>query len=179
MWHVIRDTWRVTCDMWHTGGSEHCLTISAFFSNSMGYTEFWRYFHKPSVNPLISNIGVCRTALATPGLLTSFQYICWKAKVALAHFPPFITQIYLLFSKVTPVQGVSSQEIFSRAQAWARLKNCFISEPEPGLARNSHFLPSPSRAQLGYPTCFQAQAKPGSDFKFVTEPSRARPAQTF
>ena len=27
--HVTRDIWHVTCDTWHTGGSEHCLKISA------------------------------------------------------------------------------------------------------------------------------------------------------
>ena len=53
------------------------------------------------------------------------------------------------------------------------------SEPEPSLPWNSHFLLSPSQAQLGYPTHFRAQAETGWGFQFVTKPSRARPAQTF
>ena len=57
--------------------------------------------------------------------------------------------------------------------AQAYFKTWFLSEPKPGLALKAHFIPSQSRAQLGYPTCFWAWHEPVSDFLFVTEPRQA------
>ena len=52
MWHFRCDTCHVTCDIRHMVWGEHFLKISAPVSQS------------------VSNRSVCRTALATPGLLT-------------------------------------------------------------------------------------------------------------
>ena len=49
------------------------------------------------------------------------------------------------------------------------LKPSFMSEPDSSLAK----------AKLRFPTFFWARAEPGSDLKYVTEPSQARSAQTF
>ena len=64
-------------------------------------------------------------------------------------------------------------DVFFSSPSSSQLKTWYMTEPEPSLARKSHFLPSLSRAHLGYPPCFWARAKPGSKFKFVAEPRQA------
>ena len=72
MWHVTCDTWHLTPDTWHlTHDTQGVVNIVSKFqvpsSNSFGVIMFWRYFPPGSQSQLIN--AVCRTALATPGLL--------------------------------------------------------------------------------------------------------------
>ena len=77
MWHVIPDKWHVTYDTWKVGEGE---PFQLCISDSLGAKIFWRYFHKgwltESVNQLMNDKGVCRTAPATPGLLVLFRKKC-------------------------------------------------------------------------------------------------------
>ena len=74
--------------------------------------------------------------------------------------------------KYLSVQGVSRQGLLYPALAWAHLRTWFMSELEPCLAWKFHYLQSMCQAQLGNPTYSQAQAESGSDFEFVSKPSR-------
>ena len=77
--------------------------------------------------------------------------------------------------KVYSGEGWSrSKEFIFRVWAQDKLETWVMSVPEPSLAWKSNLLPSPSRAQLGYPSCLQTQADPGSDFEFITEPAQLR-----
>ena len=66
---MTRDTWHVK----HCGG----WTFSKHFSPLALTVEGWRFGRKGSVTQLISDEGVCRTALATPVLL----YIQWENNI--------------------------------------------------------------------------------------------------
>ena len=78
---MIRDIWHMTCDTWHVthGGG---WTISKNFRSPA--LKVWNkqcledYEQKDDqlsqwINQWINHKGVCRTALATPGLLISFH----------------------------------------------------------------------------------------------------------
>ena len=84
MWHVTRDMWHVTCDMWHvTCDRWHvtCLggwTFSQIFSSlALTVCDLWNYEDLEekdrSLNELINDEAVYRTAPATPGLLNSLN----------------------------------------------------------------------------------------------------------
>ena len=79
MWHVTCDTWQVTHDMWGEVNLLSKFQLSSFYG--LGVKVFWIYFNKwwrsQSVNKLINEKGVCRTAPATPGLLKR-QQVCRK-----------------------------------------------------------------------------------------------------
>ena len=68
MWHVTWDTSQVTCDTPHVTYIVWKLQVPS--SNGLRDTGFWRYFHKPLMIKSASYRGVCRTASATPGLLS-------------------------------------------------------------------------------------------------------------
>ena len=54
-----------------------------------------------------------------------------------------------------PPQGVSSYELFFGAQARAQLKTWFIFEPEPSLARKSHFNRARAELSSDIPLAFE------------------------
>ena len=80
MWQLTNDTWHVTPDMWH-------LTCDTWIMTNDGWWIFSKNFSSPalpvwyrqcvedselkddSINPLLNDKGVYRTAPATPGLL--------------------------------------------------------------------------------------------------------------
>ena len=64
MWHVTRDTLHMT-----GGGGEPFVKSSAPQLLRFGSEGVLKIFKYHLINHLISNKGVCRTALATPGLL--------------------------------------------------------------------------------------------------------------
>ena len=74
------DTWQVTHERWHMTGDMCYVTlcvgwtfsqISALLLQQLGVIMFWRSGGKGSliINELINYEAVCRTPLATPGLL--------------------------------------------------------------------------------------------------------------
>ena len=65
-WHVTGDTWHMTDDTWHVGWT-FCQNFR------FGIESGWKIFRLKDEwrNHLINDRGVCRTAPATPGLLTS------------------------------------------------------------------------------------------------------------
>ena len=73
---MTRDTWHMTPDMymWHMVGREHALKISvplALMVWDLGCLEDWEETDRWGnewMNWLMYYIGVCKTALATPGL---------------------------------------------------------------------------------------------------------------
>ena len=74
MWHVTRDTWHVTCATWHVTRDMFVRVdiLSKFqlpCSYRLWFTMLWRSGGKGSLNDLISDEAVYRTAPATPGLL--------------------------------------------------------------------------------------------------------------
>ena len=79
-WHVTPDTWHLTPDIWHVVGGEHNCQLSSSFD--LGEMMFGRFGGKGWLNELINELmndkGECRTAQATPGLLTTIQarYYC-------------------------------------------------------------------------------------------------------
>ena len=82
------DMWHVTCDTWHvTHETQGVMNIVSKCqlpsSNGLEYTEFWRYFHTPSLNPSISKGGVWRTAPATPGLLITIEWVLTRLGMVL------------------------------------------------------------------------------------------------
>ena len=71
MWHLTCDTWHLTCDMlWGVNILSKCQFPSTY---SLWFMIFWSFLGKAwltkSMNQSISDKGVCRKALATPGLL--------------------------------------------------------------------------------------------------------------
>ena len=94
IWHMTRDMWHVTCDMWHVtcymlhvtfdtwhvtldtgqvGAGEPSLKISAPQLLQFGSDGGLKIFSQSITDwviQLINNKGVCRTAPATPVLLT-------------------------------------------------------------------------------------------------------------
>ena len=81
MWHVTRDTWHVTRDTWQVWGGEHSLKISApklLLFVIYDIMNIWRKRLTESVNQLMCNEAVCRTAPATPGLLNKKGRTRWS-----------------------------------------------------------------------------------------------------
>ena len=67
-WHVTRDTWHVTCDMlW---GVNILSKFQLPSSYCLWFMIFWWFGGKGWLTQSINNEAVCRTAPATPGLLT-------------------------------------------------------------------------------------------------------------
>ena len=58
-------------------------------------------------------------------------------------------------SWLTEISGCNEPAFFL-ARNLDQLKTWFMSDPKPSLACKFYFLAIPSRAQLGYPTCFRA-----------------------
>ena len=84
MWHVTHDTWYVTRHRWGEVNLLSKLKLSS--SYGLGMKVFWRFGEKgwfiQFINyQLIRDKRVCKTAPATPGLLT----IAWNVPVALTH----------------------------------------------------------------------------------------------
>ena len=78
---------------------------------------------------------------------------CWALQ-----FTALKSSKLLLYNAViywTPKSESNEPGIFFLAQARAQLKTWVISEPELSLAWKSPFLPSPSKAQLGYQLAFK------------------------
>ena len=57
MWHVTLDMCHMTCDMWHTGGSEYCLNILGPLALMVWELSmmFWRYLNKRMCPPICLN----------------------------------------------------------------------------------------------------------------------------
>ena len=75
MWHMTSDMGHGTHDMWHMTCETHgVLNIVSkchvFSSNGLGVMMFWRLGGKGWLSQWINYKVVCRTAKATPGLLT-------------------------------------------------------------------------------------------------------------
>ena len=86
-WHVTHDMWHMTCDTWHVTGMGR-WTFSQNFS-SLTFTVWeWRFVEDRQsyddistnhqwmnewINQSIRDGGDCRTAPASPGLLTIIQ----------------------------------------------------------------------------------------------------------
>ena len=68
MWHVTCDTWHVTRDMF--GGVNILSKFQLPSSYCLWFMILWRSGGKGSLNELINDEAVYRTAPATPGLLT-------------------------------------------------------------------------------------------------------------
>ena len=95
MWHMTGDIWHVICDkpcdMWHVthdrlGKVNLLLKVQLPSSYSLRVKVYWRYFHRPSLNPSnqsISDKGICRTSPATPGLLIIFTHNSYSAIIHL------------------------------------------------------------------------------------------------
>ena len=66
-WQMTGDTWHVTHDTWQVVNIVSKFQVPS--SNGLGFMMFWRFGGKGSVNHLISDEAVCRTAPSTPGLL--------------------------------------------------------------------------------------------------------------
>ena len=86
MWHLTPDIWHVTPDKLDVSrDTQGVMRIVSKFqvssSYGLGLKVFWRFWTKRSLNEWINNEGVCRTALATPGLLISFSNKCWPKQV--------------------------------------------------------------------------------------------------
>ena len=93
------DIWHMTCDMWHgthdRWGEVNLLPkcqLPCFYG--LGVKVFWRYFYKGWETQLTSDKGVCRTALATPGLLNIIPNRVRKSQIS-KHF-----EIALLVQKL-------------------------------------------------------------------------------
>ena len=83
--HMTPDTWQLICGTWHrtlTSDTWHLTfhmlsevhiiwNFQVLSSYSLGMKVFWRFWGKGSVSLFINYKGVCRTAHATPGLLTT------------------------------------------------------------------------------------------------------------
>ena len=101
MWHVTCDTGQVTHDMWHVThdrwGEVNLLSkLQLLSSYGLGVKVFWRYFHKwwltHWLTQLMSDKGVCRTTMATPGLLKTYdntKYMYLLLKQNLCYLNPF------------------------------------------------------------------------------------------
>ena len=72
MWLVTCEKWHLTCDTWW--GVKNISTFQFPSSFILKEIVFWKYFSKglltDRINQTMSDKHVCRTALATPGLLT-------------------------------------------------------------------------------------------------------------
>ena len=73
MWDVTHNKWHMTGDMWR--GVNLLSKFQLTSSYGLEITMYWIYFHKSSLNVLINDEGVCRTAPATPGLLKIYIQI--------------------------------------------------------------------------------------------------------
>ena len=84
-WHMTPDTWHLTLDTWHgtpdmghlTHGGVNILSkFQISSSHGLAVMILWRFGGKvlSDLSDLISNRGVCRTALATPGLLIRVEW---------------------------------------------------------------------------------------------------------
>ena len=116
MWHVTCDTRQVICDMWRV-----IYMVSKFqvpSSNGLRDIRFCRYFHKPSVISPASDGGVCRTAPATPGLLSIWNTALAEEGIPLWYF---------------------WQEIYLHGLGWNGIDVCFILE-SAFLVLNFFFL---------------------------------------
>ena len=84
MWHKTHDMWHVICDMWQT-------LCQNFRSLALRVWELWCFedweekghWLSNLINEWINYVAVCRTALATPGLLkisiwTVHYFINWN-----------------------------------------------------------------------------------------------------
>ena len=69
IWHVTCDTSHLTHDMWHVVEGEHSFKLQLTSSLGLWIMMVWRFGGKGSHNQLIIYKGVCRTAVATPGML--------------------------------------------------------------------------------------------------------------
>ena len=69
-WHITRDTWHMTCDTWHvTHGGGGVNILSKFqlpSSYRLGFMMLWRLGGNRSLNQLMNDEAVYRTAPATP-----------------------------------------------------------------------------------------------------------------
>ena len=61
--------WQVTRDTWHITGGEHCVKCLVLGSYGLIFMVFLRFGVEWSVTQSVNDGSVCRTALATPGLL--------------------------------------------------------------------------------------------------------------
>ena len=86
------DMWHVTSDMWHTVGVQHSFKISAswlLWFLIYDAVKIWRKGLTHLINELdiesMNNKGVCRAALATPGLLNICFYRVWLFNARTGH----------------------------------------------------------------------------------------------
>ena len=65
MWQVTRDRWHMTGDKWHMTGDRRQVWVLWCFEDLEEKDN--------SVTQLMNDDAVCRTALATPGLLNTYE----------------------------------------------------------------------------------------------------------
>ena len=110
MLHMTHDIWHMTLDMWHGGRWKFSHNVS-----SLAHTVWeWRFFEDleekdESLNELMSDKGVCRTAPATPDLVIranfkrvkfQFSIYCWKTPSYPA--TKLIFSIYINVAQILP-----------------------------------------------------------------------------
>ena len=102
MWHLPRDTWHLTCDMWWRVNSLSKLQLSS--SYALGVLTIWRSEGKASVSESINDKGVCRTALAIPGLVIIYDFIYYSILSTCGESPsPFFFLIHFWGSPPCPL----------------------------------------------------------------------------
>ena len=78
MWHMTRDTWHLTCDMF--GGVNILSKFQLPSSYRLWFMILWRSGGKGWLGELMNHEAVYRTAPATPGLLKIEDHI-WTRKI--------------------------------------------------------------------------------------------------
>ena len=72
MWHVTLDMWHTKCDKWGAWTFSQNFSLSAF-----RVWKLWCFEDLEERADLINDKGVCRRALATPGLLKMIERHIW------------------------------------------------------------------------------------------------------
>ena len=94
--HVTTDTKHLTCNLWWEVNIIWTFQGLGFYV--LGVKVNWRFGGKGSVSLLINYKGVCKTDLATPGLLITSQVLLRRIVI---HIPAFVCIGFFLYSIIT------------------------------------------------------------------------------